>query len=195
MIYTEKIKQRKQFRKIRQGLSMEYVNDAAEGILENLNFFLLLKQPDALLVYHPLGKEASLLPFVNEMWDAQVEIAFPRVEECGLRFYTVDNLDQLEKGSFDIMEPKLSCKPFEFEGKEIAVLTPGVVFDEQGSRMGYGKGYYDSFFTQHPEVLKIGIAYEAQMADKVVSTKYDIKMDLVITDTAIYNTSNDNTRI
>jgi 5-formyltetrahydrofolate cyclo-ligase len=60
--------------------------------------------------------------------------------------------------------------------------VPGVVFDEQGNRYGYGKGYYDRFLSGVCAGYKIGLAYEHQIEAELITLPTDVKMDVVITE-------------
>ena len=66
------------------------------------------------------------------------------------------------------------------------VLVPGLAFDAQGRRMGYGKGYYDKYFARYSECIKVGICYAVQIIDEVPTSQYDITMDAVATEQGIY---------
>lgn len=62
------------------------------------------------------------------------------------------------------------------------MLVPGVVFDKNGNRYGYGKGYYDRYFARFPKLYKVGIAYAHQMEESLAVAEWDIRMDSVYTE-------------
>jgi len=67
------------------------------------------------------------------------------------------------------------------------IINPGVVFDRQLNRVGYGKGYYDRILVRKRKDAKvIAVAYEFQVLDEVPAEKHDIKMDMIITEENIY---------
>ena len=89
-----------------------------------------------------------------------------------------DNL--LPSGRFGILEPIETLKIAE---KNIdLVLVPGVVFDREGHRIGYGHGYYDKFLKKVPKSKKIGLAFDFQVIDKIPIETHDVPVDLVVTD-------------
>ena len=85
-------------------------------------------------------------------WDDGKEVAVPRVDGDGImHFYYLRSLKDLEPGAFGIMEPRADCRICETE--EGLLLMPGVAFDEQGHRVGYGGGYYDRYLEKHPHLI------------------------------------------
>ena len=178
---------RSEYKKKRQQLGEEFRQIYSIQICRRLSEYFKPGRYDMVFAYYPLGYEASVLPFIEELWGKQVKTAFPKVFGEELFFYEVDDVSQLEEGAFHIMEPVMGkTKIFSDWTKRILVLTPGLAFDRQGNRMGYGKGFYDRFFEAVPEVYKVGIAFECQMAEQLKAENWDVKMDAVITEKRIY---------
>ncbi len=101
--------------------------------------------------------------------------------------YPYTSHDDLIKSKYGILEPKddntLVINP---EILDI-VITPGVVFDEEGYRIGYGGGFYDKLFEKiEDRVVKIAIGFELQVIDKVPRDSYDKAVDYLITEEKIY---------
>ncbi|HEY9062331.1 MAG TPA: 5-formyltetrahydrofolate cyclo-ligase [Pseudobacteroides sp.] len=94
-----------------------------------------------------------------------------------------DPESELYRGNFGIMEPKDEYIRV-FEPVEIdLVIVPGVVFDEKRNRIGFGAGFYDRFLKKvRNDCFKIGLAYEFQVVKSVPADKFDIPMDLIITE-------------
>ena len=98
-----------------------------------------------------------------------------------MKFYQITSYDDLEAGYFGILEPKEECKEVNVSENSI-VIMPGVAFDRKGNRIGYGKGYYDKYFSRYPEVYKIAIAFSMQIVDEIPADEFDIKANCVVTD-------------
>ena len=64
-------------------------------------------------------------------------------------------------------------------------IVPMLAVDEQGGRLGYGGGYYDRFFEENREILKIGYAFDFQILDTVPTEETDIPLDIIVTDKQI----------
>ena len=112
-------------------------------------------------------------------------LAVPRVEGDVIRFYLVQDPEDMEPGCMGIMEPKDHCKEYiPPEGASgVLMITPGLAFDETGRRMGYGGGYYDKYFEQHPGLRKAALAFDLQIVDAIPTEETDVKVDLIFTET------------
>ncbi len=66
----------------------------------------------------------------------------------------------------------------------VAALVPGRAFGVSGARLGRGRGTYDRFLTEHPGPLRVGVAYEAQVVDGLVTEAHDVGMDVLVTEAA-----------
>ena len=62
------------------------------------------------------------------------------------------------------------------------MLVPGVAFDLEGNRIGYGKGYYDNYLKDYPEILTVGICFSNQILEKIPFEDCDIRLDYVISE-------------
>ncbi len=71
------------------------------------------------------------------------------------------------------------------------MLVPGVVFDAQGGRYGYGKGYYDRYFARFPGLRRVAFAYENQMEPELDALKTDVRMERIYTEEAVFYIAGD----
>ena len=69
-------------------------------------------------------------------------------------------------------------------------LVPGLAFSADGARLGYGKGYYDTFFARH-SVLKLGLCYDFQLVPQVPTQPHDVRMDGILTDKRLVLTADE----
>ena len=94
--------------------------------------------------------------------------------------------NELEPGAFNILEPKKKfLRPVLPEGIDL-VIVPGVAFDEDGDRIGYGMGFYDRFLRNiRKHVPVIGLAYELQIVDDIPVDDTDVTVDKVVTEERI----------
>ena len=100
-------------------------------------------------------------------------------EKANMVFYRISALRDLSPGAYGILEPK-EAEAYQDEANALC-LVPGLAFSADGARLGYGKGYYDTFFAQHP-VLKLGLCYDFQLVPQVPTQPHDVRMDGILTD-------------
>ncbi|QTA90066.1 5-formyltetrahydrofolate cyclo-ligase [Desulfonema magnum] len=113
--------------------------------------------------------------------------AFNSTEKYKIKLMKVDNLgEDMKLGSKGILEPDESrCKKVPIERVDIAII-PGVAFDEKGSRLGSGDGYYDKLIPKlSATTRKVGLAFESQIVQQVPMQSHDRHVDIIITDKRI----------
>ena len=103
-----------------------------------------------------------------------------------MTYFLLTENTTIKKNSYDIPEPidGLEVPVFKID----VVFVPLLAFDENGNRVGYGKGFYDKFLAEcKPEILKIGLSFFE--SEKVISDvlNTDIQLDLCVTPTKVYN--------
>lgn len=156
---------------------------ANEGVQEELENFKLLKEAQVIAAYIALPEEASLSDFLESHLLAGKQILLPKVNGEDLDFYLVESLEQLSqlrKGSFGILEPHEDFCTLYQESPDV-FLVPGVAFGERGERVGHGRGFYDRYLKNHPNAIKVGICFEKQVFNGYISqNSWDVPMDYIV---------------
>lgn len=182
---------RKFYKDLRDSMSQEQVSVKSEVICKQILDSTEYKAAETILGYYPLGKEVNCLSVLEQALRDGKRVVLPRTgQDCQMDFYEIQSLDEVEEGNFCVMEPRLSCKRFEPDmntkriGRSMLVLVPGVAFDYEGNRYGYGKGYYDRYFTSFPQLKRVALAYTEQLSEDVLEClETDRKMHVILTDT------------
>ena len=106
-----------------------------------------------------------------------------------MEFYQVVSIKQLESGYKGIKEPVVNERYlYRFERSEdTLVIVPGVAFDANGYRVGYGKGFYDRFLKDKRQMTVIGLCFSGQLVEEIPHDEHDIKMDKIITEEIQYS--------
>ena len=183
---------RKKYKKIRDALTVEQVAEHSERICKQLANHVLYQNAKQIGFYYPLGNEVSLLTLVKKAWHDGKMTFFPKVENKDIFFYEITDFSQLEEGYFHVMEPNAKIcveekKRLCFSEKERPlILTPGVAFDKNGGRLGYGKGFYDRLFAAHPTWIRFGIAYERQITEELFLEEQDQRLQYLVTEQGIW---------
>lgn len=172
----------------RRELSWEIQREKNEQLYHNLKQVLDRLSFDVLFTYAAYNKEANPGQVIYDCFEKNIPVCYPAVnsDEIRMEFYRVFSEHDLFAGYHGIPEPVGMTEPYQVtESQRVVILVPGVAFSEQGSRIGYGKGFYDRYFASHLFGTKIGIAYEFQVYPELVSTPQDIPVDILVTEKRI----------
>lgn len=144
------------------------------------------------LFYVDVRSEVRTRPDLADALDSDKTIVVPWCNADGeLELFRLDNMDELEFGMYNILEPRenlrqLPEKQVNVEDLDL-VMVPGVGFDVRGARMGHGKGYYDKLLEHaRADTPLIALAFESQMFEEIPVAGHDVFMDKVITEDHVY---------
>lgn len=138
----------------------------------------------SILFYMPMRGEADVLPLIQNAIQRGVRCALPRCAPGrSLRLFWVNDPEtDTEPGSKGILEPKECLNECNTDGFSV-IMVPGVAFDRQGRRLGWGAGYYDRFLAGAGRgALKIAPAFSFQVLDALPGLPHDVPVDVVVTE-------------
>jgi 5-formyltetrahydrofolate cyclo-ligase len=140
----------------------------------------------AVYCYVDMKNEVQTRKFIAQALTDGKMAACPRVnlKKKEMDFYYIDSLKDLEEGTMGILEPKQSCE--RADSASALLIMPGVAFDGQLNRVGYGGGYYDRYVKANPWHKTVAVAFEFQMFDEVPHDENDVRPQLLITESRIY---------
>ena len=173
---------RKKYIEIRKNMPETLKRDKSLRICEEVRKIVEKGDFEVLLLYAPLTDEVDVFPLF-ETFKGKVKTAFPRVIGDNMDFYIVNDEKDLETGSFNVREPKEYSELISFEAdKKYICIVPGVSFDKKGARIGYGKGYYDKFFTRYKDknIYKLGVCFDECFSENIESDEFDVFVDKVM---------------
>ncbi len=142
-----------------------------------------VKLAEVILIYVSYNHEVDTFKLINYFLKNK-RVAVPKIENDQMNFYFINNIDELKEGYAHILEPTTKIKVTDYE--KAVCITPGICFSKDGYRLGYGKGFYDKFFLEHP-VYRIGLCYQECLLLHLVKDQYDQKVNEIITDRGINN--------
>lgn len=144
--------------------------------------------------------EVDTVQIIEHSLKNDKKVYVPRVEQQGMEFYEITDLNGLIQSKFGIPEPpveesrryilqkeRIQEEHIQNEQKSTGhrnlMLLPGLAFDRYGNRIGYGAGYYDRYLAEHMEAdfYKVALAYGFQVMDQIPAEEFDIKADAIIT--------------
>ena len=128
--------------------------------------------------YLPYNQEVRTVPMLERALKDGKKVAVPKVYGEEMKFLYLDDLNAVAKGYAGIPEP-IADEPVA-QDKTALVLMPGLAFDPQGHRIGYGGGFYDKFLAAEPNHPTLALCYEFQMLPKLDVEDHDIPVDMVL---------------
>lgn len=179
---------RKFYKERRNAILPHLREEKSDKIAEHLRSSFWYASARNILVYAAIQSEANLALFCEKAWEDDKKLYFPKTIDTCMEFYRVDTFEQLEKGRFDVPEPKAdNHQAFagEDETKSV-ILVPGIAFSKEGYRIGYGAGFYDRYMELHKELYSVGICFADQMVDTFVPDAHDFGMNEIITEEKCY---------
>jgi len=128
--------------------------------------------------YLPYNQEVRTVPMLEQALRDGKKVAVPKVVGEEMVFIYLSDLTQVEKGYAGIPDP-IADEPVAHDETAL-VLMPGLAFDAEGHRIGYGGGFYDKFLQREPKHPTLALCYEFQMLEHLETEEHDIPVDCVL---------------
>lgn len=174
-------------KKFRREMSKQKKDELCKNIVSNFLSLPEYRRTETILCYVSTEIEVDTIDIMRAALAQNKKLAVPRCVD-GTRlmdFYYINSFDQLENGAFGVLEPvPEKCQSLEDLSGGICIV-PALLFDQEGFRLGYGKGYYDRFLSKFGGTT-VGLAYEDSIKEKLPHGKYDKKTDIIVSEKNIY---------
>jgi len=172
---------RKKIIKLRKSLTSLDVMRCSRAVLEKVFNSEEYKNSSAVYTYFETENEISTHGIMRQAWKDGKTVAVPLCIGQNMEFIKIDSLDSVMPGFKGIYEP--------FEGevaddKNVLMIMPGIAFDHNFNRIGYGGGYYDRYINEHRDVnfTLMAICYDFQiMEENIDALAHDIPVDIIVT--------------
>ncbi|NLY77585.1 MAG: 5-formyltetrahydrofolate cyclo-ligase [Tissierellia bacterium] len=176
---------RKAMMERRKNIPQEERKEKSNRIKERLFSLELFKKANFIFTFISTEEEVDTHEIIKESINMGKRIGVPITLSKEKRMMVSEIQDfasELEIGYYNILTPKKEYIR-EVDPEEIdMVLVPGLIFREDGYRIGYGGGYYDRFLGGIDSVIKIGLCYEMQLSEDIPIDTYDIPVNYIITE-------------
>lgn len=163
----------------RNSLSKQEIIEKSKKIVNSLLHLENYKKSKTIMFFVSFNNEVNTHDIIKSEIKNKIVIV-PKVEHHEIEPSVIIDFDNLITAKFGILEPietmKIAYKKIDL------VLVPGIVFDKEGHRIGYGFGYYDKFLRKVPKAIKIGLAFDFQIVDKIPREMHDVSVDMIITE-------------
>lgn len=171
----------------REALNPEEVRRRSEALVAGLTGLPGVLDRQTYALYYPIRNEVDVLPFALTLLAGRHNVLFPRTVpgERSMHFHRVSRLDGFVLSKFGVPEPDSACPILPADAIDV-IIVPGVAFDRCGQRLGYGGGYYDGYLPElRPDALKIALAYNFQLLERLPCDARDQRVDVVISEEEI----------
>lgn len=151
-----------------------------------------LAQSRTVCSYIGIGSEVATLPLVAELLAGNHTVVVPVCRGDELALVSLVSVGELvSTGRFGLLEPpaKLAALPARTRPADAIdlFLVPGVAFDREGNRLGYGRGYYDRLLAgARPDAALVGLAFECQLVPRIPREPHDVQVDRIVTEAAVH---------
>jgi len=184
MNQSQKKELRREILSKRSRIEPELLQKLSEAVCQKVLASRFFQEARTLMIYLDFRNEVMTRGIIEAAWRQSKRTAVPvcRREPFGLIASELFSFEDLTPGTWGILEPKADClrpvPPAELD----LVLVPGVAFDLQGNRLGYGAGYYDRFLTTiRPDCVTAALAFEEQVLPRIEAESHDVPVQWVIT--------------
>jgi 5-formyltetrahydrofolate cyclo-ligase len=168
----------------RDNTSFDFMKIASEKIQKRLKKMKAFRDAQKIGAYYPIGSEVLTQDIIQELLSIGKEVFLPKVVGERMEFREIVDFSSLEKGSFDIMEPKDNCQ---VDNNLDVILVPTVGISPDGLRLGYGHGFYDRFLVNY-NTTTISLTLEKQIVKNIPKAEHDIIIDWIVTEDRILKT-------
>ena len=165
-------------RKFKRAMTKEEIESKSEKLGELFLASDLYKQAKNIYGYLPYNQEVRTTAMLEQAQKDGKRIAVPKILGDTMIFIWLDDLTAVERGYSGIPEP-IDLTPVADDPTAL-VLMPGMAFDPQGHRCGYGGGFYDKILASEPEHPTLALCYDFQVLPHLDTEEFDIPVDCVL---------------
>lgn len=176
---------RKQILEQRNSLSSDEINSKSRQVFLKISSEIQYNSAKTIMSFMSFGSEINMDDFNNDIIEKNGYVIIPRVNNKTkvMDLYKITDFNNFELSKYGILEPNpknyTAIDPTELD----LILCPGVVFDRQGYRIGYGGGFYDKLLSKiTSECALYGVGFNLQLIDEVPRESFDKQLDRLYTE-------------
>jgi len=177
-----KIELRKKYRYIRSKIkNKDKLSHAVTKKVINKEIYV---KSNVIAIYVSMSDEVDTTDIIMHALKSGKIVCVPIIKDTIMNFYKIDSFEELvNKNNFGVKEPVKNINKLINPSSIDLMILPGICFDLENNRLGFGKGYYDKYLNNEDVTCyKLGICYNEQLIidDLIGFDVFDIKMDMVI---------------
>ena len=177
---------RKELRQKRDALHLEEVDVLSKQITMHLIESSMYKECSHICVYEAFRNEVSCKYIKEQAFQDGKCVFIPVTDEVSktMEFYQIIENTVYQEGNYGIYEPVIDSNSKTLQDKAL-ILMPGLGFDKNKHRLGYGGGYYDKYLAIHPEHVTVALCYHFQIVEALPYEAHDVLPDYIVTEDKI----------
>lgn len=164
----------------KRSMTAEQIESASRRLADQLFATDAYQQAQSIYGYLSYNQEVRTESILRRAMIDGKRVAVPKVYGDDMKFIWIEDLDLVAPGYYDIPEP-IADGPVA-DDEMALVLMPGLAFDPEGHRIGYGGGFYDRYLAAHHDHKLVALCYDFQIFDHLDTDVHDIPVNLVISD-------------
>ncbi len=182
---------RERYKTFRRELPPEKKARLDQMIASRVTSLWQYKRNRLLLIYVSTAIEVDTYRIMEQAWADGKRVAVPRCVPGtrNMEFYCINSLDDLEPGTFGVLEPRPDRSRLLTDFRSGLCIVPALSYDWHGYRLGYGKGYYDRFLARFGGQM-IGICYSECVQKRLPHGRFDRPVELLVTERYLRRTAN-----
>ena len=169
---------RREIGALKKQLTAEQIEMASAALARQLFDHPIYQAAQSIYGYLSYNQEVRTMAILEQAQKDGKRVAVPKVYGDKMEFLWLDDLTAVAPGAYDIPEP-VADEPIA-DDETALILMPGLAFDREGRRCGYGGGFYDKWLAQHPGHPLVALCYGFQMRDHLETDPHDVPVDVVL---------------
>ena len=181
LIRQEKQRCRSFLQKKLQTLPLDDLRESDRQIREHILQMPAYLTANSIFCFVSMESEIQTQEIIMQAWLEGKRVAVPRCEPKGiLQAYEITDWDEVEMGTYGILEPKTHCPLLRPEEIEFGII-PCIACDRMGYRLRYGGGYYDRYLA-HTQFVTAAVCRKQMLLMRTPRESFDIPVDWVVTE-------------
>lgn len=142
------------------------------------------KKADTIAVTISINNELNTHPIFEKAWEEGKTTVAPVVERNSKRlsFFKISSFNECRESSIGLLEPIPGKTPSVNEESLDLIITPGLAYNKDGYRIGYGGGFYDRLL-KNVEVPTVSLCFDCQLLNDLPLEHYDIPVKILLSGT------------
>jgi 5-formyltetrahydrofolate cyclo-ligase len=188
-ISVEKENLRRYILRLRNRQSISEIEQKSEDITDQLLILHEYVRARGIACYLNKDSEVNTRSLIRKALDQEKRVLVPVVKKGDIELFFSEIKDlgkELAPGTFGILEPKPEfVRPVDLDAIDV-IFVPGIAWDRDGYRLGWGRGYFDRAIKKlPPHVRSAGLAFNLQLINRVPRDQFDVPVDMIVTETRV----------